>query len=287
MQGEGNWEQNTEQENMGNTGGEAQPDLDNHEEYCVYDDLTGVLQTFNLTREEARERLRAGEGEELFTEAYLQGYIGIAVNNQYADSQQETGDGSFYSNPTISNFKEVFDSVISEEELLDIFEGEKVNLSFNIARSKKYILPDEKKTVDSIAKQNSYEVGDYFDVMLLKSVQGKSSLITELGTECEIVLQLPEELKGNDRQYAIVHVHENSDGTIEKRVLKDLDNNPDTITFRTDKFSAFAIVYPKEMNLVKIVLKVGIAVLGVIILFTVIHQVVKSVSRKKKRTRRR
>ncbi|MDD6492856.1 MAG: hypothetical protein PUG54_11690, partial [Firmicutes bacterium] len=257
-----------------------------HEEYCVYDDLTGVLQTFNLTREEARERLRAGEGEELFTEAYLQGYIGIAVNNQYADCQQETGDGSFYSNPTISNFKEVFDSVISEEELLDIFEGEKVNLSFNIARSKKYILPDEKKTVDSIAKQNSYEVGDYFDVMFLKSVQGKSSLITELGTECEIVLQLPEELKGSDRQYAIVHVHENSDGTIEKRVLKDLDNNPDTITFRTNKFSAFAIVYPKEMNLVKIVLKVGIAVLGVIILFTVIHQIVKSISGKKKRKRR-
>lgn len=276
FQGEGTGEQNIDQ----------QP-VDHHEEYCIYDDLTGVLQTFNLTREEARERIRAGEDEELFTEAYMQGYIGITVNNQYAESQQETGDGSYYTNPTISNFKEVFTSVISEDELLDIFEGEKINLSFNIARSKKYILPDEKKTVDSMAKQSNYEIGDYFDVMLLKSVQGKSSLITELGTECEIVLQLPEELKGSDRQYAIIHVHENSDGSIDKRVLKDLDNNPDTITFRTDRFSAFAIAYPKEMNLVKTVLKIGIAVLGVIILFTVIYQIVKSAARKKRRKARK
>ena len=138
-----------------------------------------------------------------------------------------------------------------------------------------------------MAKQSNYEIGDYFDVMLLKSVQGKSSLITELGTECEIVLQLPEELRGSDRQYAIIHVHENSDGSIDKRVLKDLDNNPDTITFRTDRFSAFAIAYPKEMNLVKTVLKIGIAVLGVIILFTVIYQIVKSAARKKRRKARK
>ena len=246
----------------------------------VYDELTGVLQTYNVTRDEARELIRSGECMDMFEEAYVQGYITVSVNNQYSDSAQETADESFMSNKSISNFQEVFNSLVSEEELLDIFEGENVRLNFNIANCNKSISSEQKKAIDKLAMQNGCKVGDYFDVIIMKSSQGNSNIISELGTECEMVIQVPQELRGKDRKYSIVHIHENADGTYEKQILEDLDNNPDTITFRTDKFSVFAIAYPMEISIVKTGITFAILITIVIILFILVKKIVKRVIKK-------
>lgn len=246
----------------------------------VYDELTGVLQTYNVTRDEARELIRSGDCMDMFEEAYMQGYITVSVNNQYADSTQETADESFMSNKSISNFQEVFNSLVSEEELLDIFEGENVRLNFNIANCNKSVSADKKKAIDKLAMQNGCKVGDYFDVIIMKSAQGNSNIISELGTECEMVIQVPQELRGKDRKYSIVHIHENADGTYEKQILEDLDNNPDTITFRTDKFSVFAIAYPMEISIVKTGITFAILITIVIILFILVKKIVKRVIKK-------
>lgn len=256
--------------------------VDDPDEPNVYDELTGVLQTFNVTREQAREKLRAGEGEDLFTEAYLAGYLNVSVNNQYAASVQETADETFYNNRTITNFKEVFNAVVSEDELLDAFEGHTIRFSVNIAKYKDFIPSDKKKAVDEVAKRYDCQVGDYFDIILMKSSYADTEIIKELDKECEFVLQIPQELKDKNREYAIVRIHENSDGTVDKKLLQDLDSNPDTITFRSDRFSVYAIVYPREVNTLKTILIFAIIIVAIVIIFTVVLQVVRRVSRRRR-----
>ena len=95
-----------------------------------------------------------------------------------------------------------------------------------------------------------------------------------------MVIQVPQELRGRDRKYSIVHIHQNADGTYEKQILEDLDNNPDTITFRTDKFSVFAIAYPMEISIVKTGITFAILITIVIILFILVKKIVKRVIKK-------
>ena len=79
-----------------------------------------------------------------------------------------------------------------------------------------------------------------------------------------------------------MRLHENSAGTIDKKLLQDLDDNPDTITFRADRFSVYAIVYPREANTLKTILIFAIIIVALVIIFTVVLQVVRRVSRRRR-----
>ena len=67
--------------------------------------------------------------------------------------------------------------------------------------------------------------------------------ITELNAPISIIIDVPEELIAENRVFAIVRVH---DGIAE--ILEDQDNDPDTITVITDRFSTYAIVYRDAAN---------------------------------------
>lgn len=60
-----------------------------------------------------------------------------------------------------------------------------------------------------------------------------------MGSAAKITLSIPSALRMDGREFKMICVTEN--GT--PYVLKDLDKNPDTITFETDKYYAFALIY--------------------------------------------
>lgn len=60
-----------------------------------------------------------------------------------------------------------------------------------------------------------------------------------MGNTAKITLSIPSALRKDGREYRMICVTEN--GT--PYVLNDLDKNPDTITFETDKYYAFALIY--------------------------------------------
>ena len=68
---------------------------------------------------------------------------------------------------------------------------------------------------------------------------GQKTPIADTGTR-QITLQLavPEALQAAERTFRIIRVHEGA-----ADVLDDLDSDPATITFRTNLFSTYAIVY--------------------------------------------
>ena len=72
-----------------------------------------------------------------------------------------------------------------------------------------------------------------------------SEKLTELNNEIEVTIQIPEDIKGKSTYYII----RNHDGVCD--ILEDIDDNPDTITFKTDRFSTYAIAYDEPVESVK------------------------------------
>ena len=90
----------------------------------------------------------------------------------------------------------------------------------------------------------------YFDLSLFKKVGNDAAYrITETGDrEIEVVISVPDELKSNDnnvtRKYYILRVHEG------KAELLETTYADGKLTFTTDCFSTYAIVYADSSNAV-------------------------------------
>lgn len=67
---------------------------------------------------------------------------------------------------------------------------------------------------------------------------GVNDKVTQLSAPVSIVLQRPEDQDGNTYDFMVIREH---NGALTN--LADLDNNPDTITIRTDRFSAYTVIY--------------------------------------------
>ncbi len=79
----------------------------------------------------------------------------------------------------------------------------------------------------------------YLDINLLKTVgTADPAAITNTKEMVTIVIDIPQELQGSDRVFSVIRVH---DGVPTE--LKDMDNDPKTVTIQTDRFSTYALVY--------------------------------------------
>ena len=67
-------------------------------------------------------------------------------------------------------------------------------------------------------------------------------ILKELGEEISVTITIPEELLG-DYYYKVVRSHEKADGTVETDILDAVKNADGTLTFKTDRFSTYAIAY--------------------------------------------
>lgn len=87
-----------------------------------------------------------------------------------------------------------------------------------------------------------YTVGQYLDISLYKVIGDSRTAITETAGEITVRIDVPDSLKNTDssrtRTFAVIRVH---DGRTE--LLSDLDNDADTITIATDRFSTYVLVH--------------------------------------------
>ena len=89
------------------------------------------------------------------------------------------------------------------------------------------------------AALDGHTVGLYLDISLFKRIgDGQPQAITRTGQPIRIVLDIPEELRAEGRTFSILRMHE---GRL--TVLPDLDDNPNTLTLETDRFSTYALAY--------------------------------------------
>ena len=98
---------------------------------------------------------------------------------------------------------------------------------------------EEEATVSAAAQEAGYLVGASYDITMEKKVDDKEAVqLSPTFYPVQFTLEIPKDLQKSDREYAMVRLHE---GTAE--VLKDLDEEAGTITFETDRFSYYTLVY--------------------------------------------
>lgn len=131
--------------------------------------------------------------------------------------------------------------LFTENEIKSL-DGVNVSVTLSVSANENDISAADISAVDDAVVDTDYDVAGYFDISLYKSIADLSkSRVTKTNGSLTLVIDIPEELVDADREFAMIRVH---DG--ETDVLDDLDDNPDTITFETDRFSTYALVYKTQ-----------------------------------------
>ena len=140
--------------------------------------------------------------------------------------------------------EEVIANHLTAEEKAAVENGASLEIILSAEIAEATVSEVDKQTIETIIANTEYIVGRYLSIELLKVIDGQQvGRITELNTPISIIIDVPEELIAENRVFAIVRVH---DGIAE--ILEDQDNDPDTITVITDRFSTYAIVYRDAAN---------------------------------------
>lgn len=159
------------------------------------------------------------------------------------------GTGSF-------TVKTTGDVEISRDEIIDILIENKeitANELSEVAEGKKIeiVLEVKEAQTNELIETNTkgYKVGKYLDITLNKIVNGTSESIHELTKKLKISIELPTELINKDktitRTYFIARSHNGKVDILETNY----DEKTNKLTFETDKFSDYAIIYKDKKEL--------------------------------------
>lgn len=159
------------------------------------------------------------------------------------------GTGSF-------TVKTTGDVEISRDEIIDILIENKeitANELSEVAEGKKIeiVLEVKEAQTNELIETNTkgYKVGKYLDITLYKSVNGTNESIHELSKVMKVTIKVPEELINKDsktkREYYIARSHNGKVDILETKY----DEKTNSLTFETDKFSDYAIIYKDKKEL--------------------------------------
>lgn len=137
--------------------------------------------------------------------------------------------------------------VLTEEEKEAVADGESVKIELTVSDASKDTSEETKAAVAGCIEKagRGFVVGQYLDISLQKTV-GKVSPVSITSTGeamVTITVTVPETLWMPERTYAVVRVH---DGIAD--ILEDQDNVAETITFRTNQFSSYTIIYTNQTD---------------------------------------
>lgn len=124
---------------------------------------------------------------------------------------------------------------ITANELSEIAEGKKIEI----------VLEVKEAPVNELIETNTkgYKVGKYLDITLYKNIDGTNESIHELTKVMKVTIKVPEELINKDsktkREYYIARSHNGKVDILETKY----DEKTNSLTFETDKFSDYAILY--------------------------------------------
>ena len=124
---------------------------------------------------------------------------------------------------------------ITANELSEVAEGKKIEI----------VLEVKEAQTNELIETNTkgYKVGKYLNITLNKIVNGTNESIHELSKVMKVTIKVPEELINKDsktkREYYIARSHNGKVDILETKY----NEKTNSLTFETDKFSDYAIIY--------------------------------------------
>lgn len=218
-------------------------ELDEQMQAVEMNRLTGTLQYLNISVQEAEKRIADSDEVELMKGALEIGDLQVTIQNDFADTEQETSYSSFYENSGVPNFEIVLEHLLSAEEKMEMLQGNApVSINLHIEDANGEETPQVQKAFAE-HKLPGMNIGQYFEVFLMASKSNDTQMVSELPEALKVVINVPTHLKMENRKFYILRLHTKEDGSQDFAQLADEDDNPDTITFSTDRFSPYAIAY--------------------------------------------
>ncbi len=193
----------------------------------------------------------------MLREAFEDGTLQITVNNSYAHDKQETAVELYYKQPTLINFEDVIAETLTADEKYAVLTGTPVSFNIDISENTAFV---DATVKEQMQKKVGYKPVTYFDFLIMKSMGGETTVINKTASELEVVVPIPEQFQKAGRKFYIIRNH---NGVVD--VLEDIGDDPSTITFRTDRFSEYAIAY-EAININKLILRFGIIAFASLIL---------------------
>ena len=240
---------------------------------------SGVTRLLGTSYQEVENMVAAGNIVPVFDAAFYTGELGAYVKNDLAPKSLEGVDYQNMSeeelmmlsddsiNPSLPDLDIVVEKMLSNDEILAMAKGGKVDISVSL--TKMDADPAAEKIMKNAIGQKPLQ---FFDLTMLKTAGGYTERVTEIPTTMEVVVEIPDEYYEEGKTYAVLRVHQG-----ELTILPDLDDNPKTITFRTDRFSSYAI--SKEVTtsnkLIKWLIAGGALAFGIALtcfLILIVHQ---------------
>ncbi len=176
----------------------------------------------------------SGTIEQKFTVEKIPGTVSFEVNADAAAPHTEIGNSE----------QEMIAMLASEEELAAIEAGDSLKIWVEITDASATVSEASKNLIQSAASE--YQVGAYIDISLYEKLATADHATQLTGTNQPITVRvtIPENLRTSDpkvkRSFMIVRVHEGK-----AEVLPTICEN-NTLTFMTDKFSDYAIMYQDQ-----------------------------------------
>ena len=137
---------------------------------------------------------------------------------------------------------EIINSVFTEEEIKTFKNGVKVEVTIDINNIENKVTESDKKLIDNKLKADE-KIGTILDIVLNKNVDGNKNSVHELNSAIKLKVAIPENIINKDasikREYSVIRIHNGES----ENISVDYNANDNTITFETDRFSTYAIVY--------------------------------------------
>lgn len=210
-------------------------EADQKDEEKAEEKLTGTLAALHISPAEAKRLIAEKKDGELLEGALKTGDLQMTIHNDFADGRQE--------NFGVSSFTSMAGQFLSGEEELLMLQGDLPVLIDLSIKDMEGRTPQEIKDAFEEKKLPGMTVGRHFELVLREKKGNEKQNISELPEKLKVVIHVPEPLQAQDRTFYILSLYTKADGSLELAQLLDEDENPDTITFSTDRFSSCAIAY--------------------------------------------
>lgn len=145
---------------------------------------------------------------------------------------------------TVADTEKVVKAVLTPDQQELVNGGETIEIRIDVADISEKVPAQDKEVIESGIEAYREEVpglvlGMYVDIsMFIKIGAGDWNAITETDEPIEVVVNIPEKLLSDNREFYIIRAHNG-----EYTFMDDMDEAPDTITVSTDLFSSYAIAY--------------------------------------------
>lgn len=132
--------------------------------------------------------------------------------------------------------------------------GEEVAAAAGLAQGETFVPvfsgsygPAAEQAVKAAAASAGVNLAYIFDISAY--IDGRDvddSSVTRLSTPVRFTVGAPDGIDGNAHDFAVIRIHNGS-----ASILPDLDSDPATITFATDRFSVYAVAYTEKGKLAR------------------------------------